>query len=101
MPDKPFRVLIAGASVTGLALASMLESAGIDYLILEAHATVAPPIGASIGLMGGALRILDQIGCFEAIRKQWHKPTRYMTVANSQGKPLTCSVGNMEHLETR
>lgn len=62
-----FTVLIVGGSVSGLSLALMLEHFGIDYLLLEAHSTVAPQLGASLGLLPGGLRILDQLGCYEKI----------------------------------
>lgn len=64
-----FTVLIVGGSVSGLSLALMLEHFGIDYLLLEAHSTVAPQLGASLGLLPSGLRILDQLGCYEKIRK--------------------------------
>ncbi|GME33698.1 Monooxygenase FAD-binding protein [Neofusicoccum parvum] len=46
----------------------MLEKFDIDYVILEAYPTVAPQLGASIGLLPSGLRILDQLGCFERLR---------------------------------
>lgn len=55
-----FKVVIAGASVSGLSLANMLEKFNIDYVILEAYPNVAPQLGASIGLLPSGLRILDQ-----------------------------------------
>ncbi|KAF4309825.1 Monooxygenase FAD-binding protein [Botryosphaeria dothidea] len=57
-----FKVIIAGASVSGLSLANMLEKFNIDYVILEAYPNVAPQLGASIGLLPSGLRILDQLG---------------------------------------
>ncbi|EKG22567.1 Monooxygenase FAD-binding protein [Macrophomina phaseolina MS6] len=64
-----FKVVIAGASVSGLSLANMLEKFNIDYVILEAYPNVAPQLGASIGLLPSGLRILDQLGCYEPIRR--------------------------------
>ncbi|KAF4498040.1 Zeaxanthin epoxidase, chloroplastic [Fusarium agapanthi] len=68
MADKhPFRVLIVGASVTGLSLANMLQANGIDFLVLEAYPTVAPQVGASIGLLPHGNRILDQLSLYEKV----------------------------------
>lgn len=64
-----FKVVIAGASVSGLSLANMLEKFNIDYVILEAYPNVAPQLGASIGLLPSGLRILDQLGCYERLRE--------------------------------
>ncbi|KAB8215643.1 hypothetical protein BDV33DRAFT_208103 [Aspergillus novoparasiticus] len=67
MPSKPFKVIIAGGSVAGLSLALMLEKNGIDFLVLEACPSIAPQVGASIGLLPNGLRILDQLGCYESV----------------------------------
>ena len=66
-PIKHARVLIAGGSVAGLALANSLEQAGIDYLVLEQWHEIAPEVGASIGIFPNGFRILDQLGCYDAI----------------------------------
>ena len=52
--DQPFRVLIAGGGIAGLALADALQRAGIDSLLLEAQNEVAPEVGAQ---MAGAFLI--------------------------------------------
>ncbi|KAJ0310237.1 hypothetical protein Brms1b_008831 [Colletotrichum noveboracense] len=46
----------------------MLEKFDIDYVVLEAYPDIAPQVGASIGLLPNGLRILDQLGCYEAYR---------------------------------
>ncbi|RSM15449.1 hypothetical protein CDV31_005042 [Fusarium ambrosium] len=61
-------VVIVGGSVSGLSLANMLEKFDIEYILLEAHSTIAPQLGASIGLLPSGLRILDQLGCYDKIR---------------------------------
>ncbi|KAG7054522.1 hypothetical protein JMJ77_0007002 [Colletotrichum scovillei] len=63
-----FKIVIVGGSVAGLALANMLEKFDIDYVVLEAYPEIAPQVGASIGLLPNGLRILDQLGCYEAYR---------------------------------
>lgn len=45
--NKPFRVVIVGAGVSGLVLAHALELAKIDFVLLE-KGVVAPPWGTSI-----------------------------------------------------
>ena len=101
MTGKSFRVVIAGASITGLVLARMLETVGIDFVVLEGHKDIAPLLGASIALQGPALRILDQLGCYEAILEKWNRPPREMTVLSPQGKPWATNIANMQHLERR
>ena len=67
MSSQDFKVIIAGGSVAGLALANMLERVGIDFLILERHQEIAPEIGASIGIFPHGCRILDQLGCYDEV----------------------------------
>ncbi|KXJ89095.1 hypothetical protein Micbo1qcDRAFT_165865 [Microdochium bolleyi] len=61
------QVVIVGGGITGLALALMLQQLNVDYVLLEAYATVTPQQGASIGLHANGLRILDQLGLLPAI----------------------------------
>lgn len=97
---KTFRVVIVGASVTGLATALALESAGIDFVVLEGG-VIAPPVGASIALMGPAFRILDQLGCYDEILAASNRPTQVMRLRDEKGVPFLTSLGNMEHLASR
>ncbi|KAH6989817.1 hypothetical protein BKA56DRAFT_653104 [Ilyonectria sp. MPI-CAGE-AT-0026] len=62
-----FRVVIAGGGVAGLTLANALEQAGIDYVLLECRETIAPQVGASIGIMPNGCRILDQLGLLDEL----------------------------------
>ncbi|KAJ5624456.1 hypothetical protein N7510_000765 [Penicillium lagena] len=66
----PFKVIIVGGSVAGMALANMLERYGIDFIVLEKHSVVAPQLGASIAMLPNGQRILQQLGCLDAITKQ-------------------------------
>lgn len=65
----PFKVIIVGGSITGLALANMLEQYGIDFVVLEKHNQIAPQLGAGFGIWPNGARILDQLGCYEALEK--------------------------------
>ncbi|RYP47219.1 hypothetical protein DL768_006695 [Monosporascus sp. mg162] len=63
------RVIIGGGSITGLSLALMLEKIGVDFVVLEAHDSVAPQIGAGIVCNANGFRILDQLGLYDDIMK--------------------------------
>ena len=64
----PFKAVIVGGSVAGLAVAHAFDSAGIDYVVLEARDNVAPSAGAAIIMMPNGSRILDQLGIYEALK---------------------------------
>ncbi|KAL5332608.1 hypothetical protein BJX70DRAFT_404427 [Aspergillus crustosus] len=66
-PKHTFKVIIVGGGIAGLTLANMLERFDLHYVLLESHETIAPVVGASIGIFPNGLRILDQIGCYQAI----------------------------------
>ena len=87
---KHTKVLIAGGSVAGLALANSLEQIGIDYLVLEQWHEIAPDVGASIGIFPNGFRILDQLGCYKAITSL--NEGRYafdeMLMRDEQGKTI-------------
>lgn len=65
--EDTFRVIIVGGGLGGLALASALDLGGIDFVLLEARDVINPAVGASMGLMGNGLRIMDQLGCYDDI----------------------------------
>lgn len=89
-PPSHAKVLIVGGSVAGLALANALEQVGIDYLVLEQWHEIAPDVGASIGIFPNGYRILDQLGCYDAITSL--NEGRYafdvMKMRNEQGKTV-------------
>lgn len=68
--NRPFRVIIVGAGIAGLSMSNALEKAGIDNVVLEKHADIVYPSGASIGIWPQATRIMDQIGCLDVLMKQ-------------------------------
>ncbi|KAJ9369296.1 hypothetical protein DTO282E5_5958 [Paecilomyces variotii] len=68
MAASKFKVLIAGGSVVGLTLALALEKAGIDWELFE-KGEIAPQLGASFGLHPPSLRILDQLGVWDDLKR--------------------------------
>lgn len=65
----PFKVIIVGGSLSGLTLANILEKYGIDYVVLEKHAIIAPQLGASLALLPHGSQILDQLGCYDTLER--------------------------------
>ncbi|KAI1485125.1 hypothetical protein F5X96DRAFT_661335 [Biscogniauxia mediterranea] len=61
-----FKVIIAGGSVVGLALANALDRAGIDFVVLERR-EIAPHLGASISMLCHNSRVYEQLGLVDAI----------------------------------
>ncbi|KAI8959570.1 putative monooxygenase [Daldinia sp. FL1419] len=102
-PDSDFRVVIAGGGIAGLVLANMLEKFDLDYTLLEAHADIAPQVGASIGLFPNGLRILDQIGCYEQILKIFEGEDNYgkSYLRDKHGKILSILHDIRQHFERR
>ncbi|GME23337.1 Monooxygenase FAD-binding protein [Neofusicoccum parvum] len=60
---------IVGGGIAGLTLANILEQSGISYILWEARDEIAPPEGASLGLMPNGLRILDQLGLIDELEE--------------------------------
>lgn len=82
--DRPFRIIIAGGGVAGLAMSHALVRAGIDHVVLE-KGVVAPEWGASISLWGNGSRLLHQIGCLQALEAE-ALPLKMLHVRNPAGK---------------
>lgn len=101
MAAKPsydnFRVIIVGGGLAGLTLANALEQAGVQYVLLEARDDLAPNVGASMGIMSNGSRILDQLGCYDAIAElaygiKWagdHRETGHLIHPKSDGPQLS------------
>lgn len=86
---KPhFRVLIVGGSIAGLSLALMLERNGIDFLVLEGYKSIAPQVGASIGVLANGLRILDQLGCCQEVIDMAEAPVDRVLFRDSRGQVI-------------
>jgi len=71
---RNLKIVIVGGSITGLTLANILERLGIDFVLLEAYDNIAPQVGASIGIFGGGVRVLDQLGAAESLEKMVDQP---------------------------
>ena len=95
--NENFKVIVAGAGVAGLTLANMLEKFDIDYVVLEAHDDVAPAVGASIGMLPNGLRILDQVGCYEPIRRLPSQPGKESHSRDSTGRSINSVIGQHKH----
>ncbi|KAF4996969.1 hypothetical protein FGRMN_4187 [Fusarium graminum] len=95
-----FKILIAGGGIAGLTLANMLERFDIDYLLLEGQNEIAPQVGASIGLLPNGLRILDQIGCYEPIRR-FMTPKSNLHVNDQNGRSIFHLPDFLKRLEAR
>ncbi|KAM0545989.1 hypothetical protein ACHAPJ_011101 [Fusarium lateritium] len=67
---KHYQVAIVGGGVAGITLALAFERMGIDFVLFEAHQSLAPSEGASIGLLPNGLRILEQLGVLDEIEQQ-------------------------------
>lgn len=67
---SPFHVIIIGGSIAGLTLAHLLTSLSISFTLLEARSTLAPQLGASIGIFPNGARILDQLSLFSIVTKE-------------------------------
>lgn len=80
----PFRVIIIGGSIAGLTLANILEQYGIDFVVLEKHEIIAPQLGAGFAILPHGARILDQLGCYEALAKN-NEPVNSIDVYDQYG----------------
>lgn len=60
-------MIIVGGSIAGLTLAHCLKRANIDHVVLEKGKTIAPQLGASIGIMPNGGRILQQLGLSDQV----------------------------------
>ncbi|KAL2787876.1 hypothetical protein BJX66DRAFT_353024 [Aspergillus keveii] len=87
-PTRPCKVLIAGGGIAGLALAVMLEKHGVEYTLLEAYPEIVAPAGAGICMLPHGLRILDQLGCYEALLDKVQDVMEIMTYRDQKGEEL-------------
>ncbi|KAF9924522.1 hypothetical protein FBU30_005542 [Linnemannia zychae] len=71
MPDsqsvKSPKVIIAGAGLSGLTMAILLEKAGIEYQVLERSSNVQQPLGGAIILSFNLMPLMEQLGLLDQI----------------------------------
>lgn len=81
---KPFRVIISGGGIGGLAFSLAFQKLGIDHVLLE-KGEIAPPWGASISLWAQGSRILQQLDCLDALQETC-LPLKNMVTRTKDGK---------------
>lgn len=101
MASSDFKIIIAGGGIAGLTLANVLQRFDIDYVILEGHADIATPVGASIGLFPNGLRILDQLGVYEDIMHQSMHRTKMAYTRDKDANVIAALPSLFQHLERR
>ncbi|THW08584.1 FAD/NAD(P)-binding domain-containing protein [Aureobasidium pullulans] len=96
----PLKVVVVGGGIAGLTLANALEQASIDYVLLERRQEIAPQVGASIGIMSNGCRIMDQLGCRDALYA-CVEPIQWIYDRDSAGKLLTKPNGVSQLMQSR
>ncbi|KAG0325570.1 hypothetical protein BGZ99_000453 [Dissophora globulifera] len=86
MEDPNLKVLIIGAGIGGLALAVLLEKAGIAYEVYE-RASKVRPLGSAVQLNANILPFFQQLGICDDIRK-FGKPVEYTRVVGQNLQSL-------------
>ncbi|KAI3324574.1 FAD/NAD(P)-binding domain-containing protein [Xylariaceae sp. AK1471] len=97
MSQRKFRAIIIGGGPVGLTIANGLDRAGLDFLILERHPTIASESGAGIMLWPHTVRLFDQLGLLEACEGRYI-PLYKKTNIRLDGTP-TRTVPIFEYLE--
>lgn len=91
MAGSKFRVIIVGGGPVGLYLAHALTAADIDFVILEQQPTVLNYSGALIFTWPQSVRLLDQIGVYEAAKKAAYPIHVKKRVLGQDGSVMTTS----------
>ena len=97
----PFRVIIAGGSIAGLSLALMLDTIGVDWVILERNEVLLRQVGAGLAILGNGMRILDQLSCCEEILRKAQVFMNEFQSRSPEGKLLASASGVSRHLIAR
>lgn len=75
-------VIIIGGGIGGLMLAAICRKLQISFLVLERSEEITP-LGAGISLSPNALRVLDQLGIYDEIRKEGQDVRKMLVYRNS------------------
>ncbi|KAF9342978.1 hypothetical protein BGX34_007391, partial [Mortierella sp. NVP85] len=81
------KAVIVGGGIAGLAIAIMMDLAGMEFEILERSTGDEPPMGCAVTLGPPVLRLLEQMGLLPQIERA-SKPVVGLTIADGEGKRL-------------
>jgi 2-polyprenyl-6-methoxyphenol hydroxylase-like FAD-dependent oxidoreductase len=90
MSSKTLPVIIVGGGPVGLMAAHIFNKLGLDFILLEQYHSVTPNIGACIGMWAPSLRILDQLGLWDAFDPQVN-PMHDRTIFTQEGSIIHSS----------
>ncbi|KAI1387733.1 uncharacterized protein F4822DRAFT_430479 [Hypoxylon trugodes] len=76
--ESPFRIIVVGGGIAGVAASHMLHKAGIDHVVLERRPIVATPEGGSLFIYPHGSRILEQLHCLNVVEKGTVPPGRWL-----------------------
>ncbi|KAG0251059.1 hypothetical protein DFQ27_009028 [Actinomortierella ambigua] len=88
MAPPGFKVIIAGAGISGLSLAIMLERQNVEYVILERYSSFTA-LGSGISLSPQVLRVYEQLGLLDDLRAV-SKPLVAIDYFDQQLKKVGC-----------
>ncbi|KAF9946027.1 hypothetical protein BGZ65_010146, partial [Modicella reniformis] len=88
------KALIVGGGITGLAIAVMMDLAGIEYQVLERNEGNEDEMGSFLSLGPPVLRLLEQMGLLKEFEKI-SKPCSGMTIFDSECRRM----GGLESLD--
>lgn len=91
MSDNKFKVIIVGAGPVGLYMAHALTAANIDFIILEQQAQVINYSGALILTWPHTVRLFDQIGVLDEVKKHSVDIREKWRIFGDNGSVLTKS----------
>ncbi|KAF9087107.1 hypothetical protein BGX27_003011 [Mortierella sp. AM989] len=99
-PSNP-KILIAGAGISGLTLAILLEKASLDYEIFE-KSTSLRALGSATTLSPNVLPLLEQLGLLEELKGIWKEcrnAAMYKESADNENLEFLCQSDFAEHME--
>lgn len=85
------RVIIVGAGPIGLYMANAMQSARIDFVILEQRDTVLDPSGQLLFVWPQSVRLFDQIGLLEKLQEAAFEVHQKKRTYGVDGRVMTIS----------